>query len=346
MAAIERALPPELLLDIFGRLATKDVKSSRLACKRFNQFSSSHLLDKTYFALRPKTLEVFIDITRHPVFSRCIKELIFDASYFDESLTRLDKYERAILSMARHPPTQVINCSLGCENDPSNASARIPLKFREYCSLFAAQERMKARDGYRHDLQQGLMNLPNLRSIIFSDWRTIARWIERMSSAWDNKSTIGPASWYLQKGPMSWDVKNALWPTDVRDAMQDRAVFLDLDNSVIPFRNLLRAVSDTGVQIRKAGCFSDAENAVDIRPQALPPCVGGWGLLEKIGPHLDTIEMAFYIKFENSEPSRLVQRLEGLMQAASNLSSVSLRFRGGAHLITSITVLDNALSSY
>ncbi|KAI9712493.1 MAG: hypothetical protein M1812_006909 [Candelaria pacifica] len=341
MAAIEHAMPPELLLDIFSRLSTQDVKSTRLVCKRFNQLSSSYLLERVYFALRPKTFDVFVEITKHPVFSRCIKEIIFDASYFDGNLTSVEQYRRAYLSMPKHPATNVDDYSFG----DHGRNKDVPVGFEEYCSLFAAQEQLKVDDTYRHSLQQGLTHLHKLESVIYSDWRTISRWIQMVSSAWDYKSTTGPASWYLQAGPMRWDVKDALWPSDIRDAMQDKVVFLSLDTSVIPLRNLLRAVSDARVEVRKIGGFSSDENATDVRPQALPPCIGGWNLFERIGPNLSTLEMAFYTKAGNQEHSTLVQRLEGLMQAAPNLSTITLRFRSGTYVRTSIPVPDNVLSS-
>lgn len=93
-------LPPELKVAVLAGLDKRDLKSLRLVSKKWNALATRPLFDRLYVSCRAKDLEVFKNITRHPVISTCVRELVYDRSifiknmdyeeYFDKFYTELD----------------------------------------------------------------------------------------------------------------------------------------------------------------------------------------------------------------------------------------------------------------
>ena len=79
-------LPPELKLDVLARLRKRDLKSVRLVSKEWNALAMRPLFDRVYISCRAKDIEVFSCITRHPVISMGITELVYDASFFKKDI--------------------------------------------------------------------------------------------------------------------------------------------------------------------------------------------------------------------------------------------------------------------
>ena len=81
-------LPNELVLDILQSLGRTDLKSARLVCKSWYPCASHFLFDKVYVAPNKIDIQVFEAITQHPILSKCVRHLVYDASVFASSLTR------------------------------------------------------------------------------------------------------------------------------------------------------------------------------------------------------------------------------------------------------------------
>ena len=81
-------LPNELLLDIFHSLDRTDLKSARLVCKSWDPCASYFLFDKIYVAPNQIDLQVFEAITQHPILSKCVRHLVYDASVFVSNITK------------------------------------------------------------------------------------------------------------------------------------------------------------------------------------------------------------------------------------------------------------------
>ena len=81
-------LPNELVLDILQSLGRTDLKSARLVCKSWYPCASHFLFDKIYVAPNQIDIQVFEAITQHPILSKCVRHLVYDASVFASNLTR------------------------------------------------------------------------------------------------------------------------------------------------------------------------------------------------------------------------------------------------------------------
>ena len=81
-------LPNELVLDILQSLGRTDLKSARLVCKSWYPCASHFLFDKVYVAPNKIDIQVFEAITQHPILSKCVRHLVYDASVFASDLTR------------------------------------------------------------------------------------------------------------------------------------------------------------------------------------------------------------------------------------------------------------------
>ena len=50
------------------------------------------MIPRVYWAIRPKTIEVFKNIVAHPVFSKSVTEIVYDVSFFAEKFAEDDNY--------------------------------------------------------------------------------------------------------------------------------------------------------------------------------------------------------------------------------------------------------------
>ena len=73
-------LPLELLGMISTKLHPQDVKTLRATSKNMQIVVLPYLITKAYIALCPGTMALFNKIVAHPVFSKSVKEVVFDAS--------------------------------------------------------------------------------------------------------------------------------------------------------------------------------------------------------------------------------------------------------------------------
>jgi hypothetical protein len=84
------SLQAEILFDILGYLVKSDIKSVRLVNKECNRQSSPLLFefDRIDFSPQYKNLEVFRAISQSSVHRNTVKELVYDATWFN---TEMDK---------------------------------------------------------------------------------------------------------------------------------------------------------------------------------------------------------------------------------------------------------------
>ena len=94
-------LPNELLLYIFQSLGRTDLKSARLVCKSWDPCASHFLFDKIYVSPNEIDLQVFEAIAQHPILSKSVRHLVYDASVFVSDLTRERYVEQFIQQASR-----------------------------------------------------------------------------------------------------------------------------------------------------------------------------------------------------------------------------------------------------
>lgn len=81
-------LPNEILLSIFALLERKGLKSSNLVSKIWRECASTILFDQIYVSSVKEDLEVFEAIAEHPLLSRCVRHIKYDATEFLQPLTK------------------------------------------------------------------------------------------------------------------------------------------------------------------------------------------------------------------------------------------------------------------
>jgi len=166
-------LPNEILNMIFKDLDPKDIKALRATSTQMHAVASPHLLKTAYIALRPRTLDVFEKIADHAIFSDSVRELVFDASQFLQDHTPDSEYRSEGDGQCTHELTK------SCMPD--------------YKHLYQKQERIKSSQRFLHHyLNVVASKFRHLESFRYSNWQVIC---ERSQS-----------TWYLDKGPMSWDL--------------------------------------------------------------------------------------------------------------------------------------------
>lgn len=77
-------IPNEIVLAIVRSLRRSDLKTARLVSKTWCVYVSALLFKKIYVAPNKLDFEAFEAITRHPVLSKCVRQLVYDGSAFTE----------------------------------------------------------------------------------------------------------------------------------------------------------------------------------------------------------------------------------------------------------------------
>ncbi|MCJ1452635.1 hypothetical protein MMC28_002978 [Mycoblastus sanguinarius] len=81
-------LPTELKIDVLKLLEKRYLKMFRLVSKDWCSLATEFLFDKAYISPRKKDMEIFENITQHPVLRSAVKELVYDASHFRSGMSR------------------------------------------------------------------------------------------------------------------------------------------------------------------------------------------------------------------------------------------------------------------
>ena len=89
-------LPAEVLAKILKILPKHDLKSVRLSSTRLSAIAASMLFDRVYFAPRKLEMERFRNIAQHPLFSKNIKELVYDGRLYCEEYRNPEVYSEMI----------------------------------------------------------------------------------------------------------------------------------------------------------------------------------------------------------------------------------------------------------
>lgn len=121
--------PTELLAAVFENLPKSTLKRARLTSTRWSDIGAETLFQRVYFAPRRHTMQRFINITSHPVFSRTIKEVVYDGAlfqsrYLDETIFR--EHCEVDLEPAEHDDEELTCC---CAN--------LSLRHQDRCSIDA-----------------------------------------------------------------------------------------------------------------------------------------------------------------------------------------------------------------
>ncbi|KAI9723259.1 MAG: hypothetical protein M1812_001141 [Candelaria pacifica] len=140
-------VPAEILILIFGYLAGRDIKTTRLVCKDFEAASSQYLFDRVYVSPQELHLEILTAVSQHPIFQKHIREIVYDYNYQEE--------HAAIFGPKFDPP-------LG--RDESHA---------RYCRHYHQQEKLIHDRADIKVLSEALRRMPRITTVsIIDSWKS------------------------------------------------------------------------------------------------------------------------------------------------------------------------------
>jgi hypothetical protein len=203
-----QGLPPELLGRIFSHLNPRDIAACRLVSRYFQKNSSSFLLPQVVFARRSKALLKLYQVLRHPYFRLHVTELVYDGStYSQRTATSWEQYvedcERAPRDLSNESwleqersvckaredlvpfrssgpagmSSGYRDTVVGDERIINDNAYRIGchITFPRYRQYYADQQWIRRRGVDMGILSEAFASFPRLRSIVSSDYRSLAR---------------------------------------------------------------------------------------------------------------------------------------------------------------------------
>ncbi|MCJ1460689.1 hypothetical protein MMC28_011071 [Mycoblastus sanguinarius] len=234
-------LPPEVKSLVAECLDKSNLKSLRCVSKQWHAVATPLLFDKIYISLRRKDIEVFEKITRHPVLSESIKEMICDVSkisdlsYEDYFYCLCYQISYIVCGLSRRFPfksphprlNQFINTIIQIRTSYDELFESYDELFDEFCNddlvtegfqvwqELAAEERHsfdpELRGKFFSDLCSGLNRLPNLQSVKMDDdiWGKNRREISHTMCPAYHPSAL-PVIWFGSPLARSWYPRH-LW---------------------------------------------------------------------------------------------------------------------------------------
>ena len=162
MAITVQTFPNELLEKILSLVTKPDLKSARLVCLRWRDVGAKFLFQRVYIAPRKGPVTLLENITSHPVFSKSIKEVVYDGRLFEEDL--LDEVRYRDRLREAHDAY--------CEWEES-ALDKITNGYRSsYCNfkaLYHEQQDILRSFTEHHILHDRLARLPNVVKVVITD---------------------------------------------------------------------------------------------------------------------------------------------------------------------------------
>ena len=233
-----------------------DIKNVRLTSRRFCEASTPLLIEFVRVYLTSASLERLEAIARHPIFSKSVKTVEFNVSFYDAALVR-DKalfayccavdlsQECELRERSRSPASDMkrlynladewrrIGSNEAWWTDPNNSSRLLKAAHDRYRSLFEDQEAMKEDNIHLTRLSGALKQLPGLSSIVVSDQEHKRRYwrgsdaapdsedeeiISRFMTAYRWKGRFGNSDRCQPPTPFLFDLFNVFHSANIRPA--------------------------------------------------------------------------------------------------------------------------------
>lgn len=147
----------EMVIEIFSHLERRDLKAARLFCRRFETLASPRLFTKAYIAARRGVMDFFKQITSHSVLSTHIREIIYDASWFEPSVAA---------SLKNFSQTSIAR---GVKYSTPPKARVVRRHYKTYVRLFKEQERILS-DELPGTLVIAFTVPRNLQRVTFADF--------------------------------------------------------------------------------------------------------------------------------------------------------------------------------
>ena len=313
-------LPAEVLAKILKILPKHDLKSVRLSSTRLSAIAASMLFDRVYFAPRKLEMERFGNIAQHPLFSKNIKELVYDGRLYCEEYRKPEVYTEMIYWQKYNgQPFDGIQDTLKRQLDP--------LDLEHYSSCVDEQEYILNEKTDYDALLAGLEQMPIRRLTVqdeFSEsWPRVSihntehLWYSTMSnlsfySYHDERDDLpspifSPSSWNECRWRLPWESRlprNRRW--DCRG-----------------LAHLFTAVSERCHNIDEL--HIGTENSL-VPMNLFHPSSGIINHIDRLAPRLACLKLASrqYETDMREDIDVALSRLTNLMQQAKQLRTLSL----------------------
>ncbi|KAL8708345.1 MAG: hypothetical protein Q9225_007613 [Loekoesia sp. 1 TL-2023] len=86
-------VPPEILLAIVKLVSRRDISNLRQVCKTLNEYSTRFLIRRVYLSTHWKDRENLTRISQHPVLSKSVREIVYDATNYEDYWLDLCYYQ-------------------------------------------------------------------------------------------------------------------------------------------------------------------------------------------------------------------------------------------------------------
>lgn len=312
-------LPAEALAKILKILPKPDLKSVRLCSTRLSAIAASMLFDRVYFAPRKFEMERFRNIAQHPLFSKNIKELVYDGRLYCEEYRNLELYTEMIYWQK-------------CDGQPGDDKNRVkpyldPLDLEHYSSCVDEQEYILNEKTDYDALLAGLEQMPIRRLTVQgefkeNEWRvsihnTEHLWYRTMSdlsfySRHDERDDLpspvfSPSSWSECRKWLPWESR---FPRNRRWDCRGLA-------------HLFTAVSERCHNIDEL--HIGTENSL-VPMNLFHPSNGIINHIDRLAPRLACLKLASkqYETDIREDIGVALSRLTNLMQQAKQLRTLSL----------------------
>ena len=275
-------LPAELKAAVLAQLDKRDLKTVRLVSKEWNALATRPLFDRVYVSCRAKDMEVFTNVTRHPVISTGIRELVYDGSLFAKDLD-IEEYFWRFHRYLDWISSELVSGRSNCANDEINGIVEDynSLPGTDVCSRhihdeiiveghrihqnYAEAERLVLGNGsFLSRLCDGVGRLDNLRSVVLNSflWE-YCLFQEECTGCLRHSTLHGPES----GSPLvrSWN------PFHLRPFAWDRCSELEDDCRLIceHFHTVTAAISETRRNIKSFEISERSGFGSGLPPQAL-----------------------------------------------------------------------------
>lgn len=183
-------LPPEVKVAVLSSLYKRDLKNVRLVSKEWNALATGPLFDRVYVSCRAVDMEVFKNMTSHPVISSVVKEVVFDGSQFTKNMKFKDYFDEIYYFVVRFIALETepdmlfksadVQINKFVRDYKKKTSSRSKLYKTHKLDTFLVEGHQKYRDysAFEHryvergslfdDLYTGFCSLENLHSVVLN----------------------------------------------------------------------------------------------------------------------------------------------------------------------------------
>lgn len=157
MAIEVNDLPLELLENVLERLESSTIKAVRQVCRQLNQAASQFLIRTVWISTQPQDWEKLKAISEHDIFSKRVREVVYDASYYDAELLNRQFYLTTLgLDNENHESGNTITYS----------KTSVLRGYRIYQQRFIAQQVSLNQTGQTPERPEAGMHQPEPNNIV------------------------------------------------------------------------------------------------------------------------------------------------------------------------------------